>query len=310
MQVTLVTTFRNEAADIAGFLDSIAAQTRAPDEIILVDGGSTDGTVERVRELLAAHPSLPARLIEFPGSNRSQARNRGIREARGDVIAMTDAGCRLRPDWLALLVAAFVSDPACEMAGGFYQADARNFGERLAALATVPVVHEIAPDTFLPSSRSVAFRKALWERVGGYPERNAFSEDTQFDLAARAAGAKMVFVPDAVVTWRIDGGAAGISRRFFRYARGDMAAGIFTPAYRRAWLQAGWWGALAFLWWRGWCIWPLAAVGVFVYWWFLGRRARRRGGRGVELLLAPLVNLWVDLAHVFGTTVGFFERRR
>jgi len=310
MQVTLVTTFLNEAADIAGFLDSLAALTRPPDEIILVDGGSTDGTQDAVRAYLDAHPALPARLIELPGSNRAQARNHGIRTARGEVIAMTDAGCRLRPDWLARLIAAFERDAACEMAGGFYEAEARTLGERLAALATVPGVGEIAPETFLPSSRSVAFRKKLWERVGGYPEDNSYSEDTEFDLAVRKSGAKMVFVPEAIVTWRIDGGAAGIFRRFFRYARGDAAARIFSPAYRRAGLQFILFTALVALspsvpW-----VWLFAVPVVGVYWYRLGTRAQGRGGRGIEPLLSPLVNIWVDIAHLCGTTIGLFERRR
>ena len=309
MQVSLVTTVVNEAADIVGFLESIAAQTRPPDDIVLVDGGSTDGTLELARAFLAT-TDLPARVILMPGANRSQARNAGIRTAHGDIIAMTDAGCRLHPDWLAHLVAAFERDPDCELAAGFYETQADSPAERLVALAMVPTATELTPEAFLPSSRSVAFRRRVWERVGGYPEANPFSEDTEFDLAVRATGARMTFVREATVRWRQEARPWRIFRRFFRYARGDAAAGIFPRAYRRVWTQfavGSALGALAFRWPRAW---GLLAAGVVAYFFHCGRKAHYRGARGWEPLVSPLVNLWVDIAHLCGTAVGVLERRR
>ena len=93
MKISLISTVLNEARSLPALLDSIAAQTRPPDEVIICDGGSTDGTLE----LLRAERRFPLRVIERPGSNISQGRNAAIAQASGDVIASTDAGAPRPP---------------------------------------------------------------------------------------------------------------------------------------------------------------------------------------------------------------------
>src|SRR5438309_1209372 len=101
-QVSLVITVLNEVDSLPELLDSIAAQTRSPDEIVVVDGGSTDGTVAALQRWTSAHPR--ARILSAPGANIAIGRNLAIAHARGDVIAVTDAGVRLAPNWLASLL--------------------------------------------------------------------------------------------------------------------------------------------------------------------------------------------------------------
>src|SRR5207249_3569189 len=86
-KVTLVSTVRDAAREIGEFLDSVAAQTRPPDEVVIADGGSTDGTAEILR---AAGGIV---LIEEPGANISQGRNLAVGAATHDVIAVSDADC-------------------------------------------------------------------------------------------------------------------------------------------------------------------------------------------------------------------------
>ena len=107
MKISLISTVLNEAHSLPALLDSIAAQTRSPDEVIICDGGSTDGTLE----LLRAERRFPVRVIERPGSNISQGRNAAIAEASGEVIASTDAGVRLDHQWLEKLVEPMTPTP-------------------------------------------------------------------------------------------------------------------------------------------------------------------------------------------------------
>src|SRR5512135_1011391 len=100
MKVSLIVTVKNESSSLPALLDSIAAQTRQPDEVVICDGGSTDSTLA----VLRSEKRLPIRIIEKPGSNISQGRNAAIEAATGDVIASTDAGVRLDPKWLEKLV--------------------------------------------------------------------------------------------------------------------------------------------------------------------------------------------------------------
>ena len=96
MGISLVATVRNEQATIRAFVESLLSQTTLPDEVIIVDGASTDGTLEILRQFAAAGK---IRLISQP-CNIAQGRNLGIGQARHEFIAVTDAGCRVEPDWI------------------------------------------------------------------------------------------------------------------------------------------------------------------------------------------------------------------
>src|SRR5438046_7853769 len=96
---SVVLTVRNEAGSILAVLNSLRAQTLPPAEVVIADGGSSDGTGEQIRAWAAASAPWPLRLRECPGANISQGRNAAIRAARHDLIAVTDAGVRLDPGW-------------------------------------------------------------------------------------------------------------------------------------------------------------------------------------------------------------------
>jgi glycosyl transferase family 2 len=89
----------------------------------------------------------------------------------------------------------------------------------------------VNPKTFLPSSRSVAFRKAVWEAVGGYPEWLDFSEDVVFDLRVREQFGSFVFVPEAVVHFRPRGDLRALAKQYYQYARGDGKANLFPKQH-------------------------------------------------------------------------------
>src|SRR5690349_2861340 len=108
MPITLVATVLNEEKSIKALMESIAAQTRRPDEIIICDGGSSDGTPQIVRGYA---DRLPVLLITVPGANISAGRNTAINAASHDLIAVTDAGVWLEPEWLARIVAPLEADP-------------------------------------------------------------------------------------------------------------------------------------------------------------------------------------------------------
>jgi glycosyltransferase involved in cell wall biosynthesis len=177
--ISLIATVLNEGASIHRLMRSLAAQTRLPDEVVIVDGGSTDDTVAIIQTYA---DRLPLRVLVEPGCNISAGRNRAIAAARGDIIAGTDAGVELAPDWLENITRPLLNDPAVQVVGGFFDAQANTPFELAMGATVLPLADEINPATFLPSSRSVAFRKTAWEAVGGYPEWLDYCEDLIFDL--------------------------------------------------------------------------------------------------------------------------------
>jgi len=225
VRISLVVTVLNEAESIDTLLASIAEQTQAPDEIVVVDGGSSDGTAERVRAW--AERGLPVQVHVLPGSNISQGRNAGIARSTGDILAVTDAGVRLVPGWLERLTAPFRSESPPDVVCGFFRSDPATLFELVLGATTLPLVEEIDPQRFLPSSRSVAFTRSAWQAVGGYPEWLDYCEDLVFDLALKRAGFRFAWAPEAVAYFRPRRSLRSFFRQYYLYARGDGKADLW-----------------------------------------------------------------------------------
>jgi glycosyltransferase involved in cell wall biosynthesis len=201
----------------------------------------------------------------------------------------------------------------------------------------VPDVSQVDPEAFDPSSRSVAFTRAAWERAGGYPEYVDFAEDTGFDRRLRASGCRFLFEPAAIVRWRVQSDLVGVFRQFRRYARSDGELGYWFGHYAKAFavLLRGVDDRFTFsadasgerLHRRGARVETGAAplretlaagrlalagallVAALAYWTRYERRARRRGARRAAAIFAGDVMLTVDVAHVLGYTAGWLRRR-
>ncbi len=234
MKISLIVTVLNEARSLPTLLNSIAAQTRQPDEVVICDGGSTDGTLD----VLRAETRFPVRVIERPGSNISQGRNAAIEAATGDVIASTDAGVRLDPRWLEKLVEPLtptpIPSPASqerEVVAGFFLPDVHTPFEIAMGATVLPQLKDIDPAKFLPSSRSVAFTKAAWQAVGGYPEWLDYCEDLIFDFALRDRFGAFAFAPEAIVYFRPRSSLKSFFRQYYLYARGDGKANLWLKRH-------------------------------------------------------------------------------
>jgi glycosyltransferase involved in cell wall biosynthesis len=302
-----------------------------PDEIVICDGGSTDGTQECIEKWAARmNGTLPRiQLIVEPGANISRGRNLAIEAATCPVVAVTDAGVRLDPDWLAELVKPWEEARSVEHAplavAGFFEPDVRGLFQTAMAATVLPLVDEIRPERFLASSRSVAFSKAAWAAVEGYPEWLDYCEDLILDMRlnslAPAQPTVFAWAPQARVYFRPRENLLTFWLQYYRYARGDGKADLWRKRHALRYVTYGvvapalvWYGISgAFARWLGW----LGLIcGVVVYCHRPWQRLHRLGSglRGREWLsaaaLVPVIRLVGDLAKMAGYPVGWAWRWR
>ncbi|MDP2660305.1 MAG: glycosyltransferase [Dehalococcoidia bacterium] len=312
MRVSLVCTVLNEEDSVNSLLDSILAQSRQPDEVVIVDGGSRDRTVERLRPY---QDRLSLKIAIDPGCNISQGRNRAIRAATGDIIVSTDAGVVLDPRWVEELIAPFGRKPGPAVACGFFVADPRTPFEIALGAAVLPNLEEIDPARFLPSSRSVAFTREAWKAVGGYPEWLDYCEDLVFDMKLRKAGPLFAWAPGAIVHFRPRSSLAAFFRQYYHYARGDGKADLWRKrhAIRYASHLLGFVFVIAG--WRHPWVWLLLMAVAAAYSYrpylrlmpHLGKLSTTQ--RLSAILWIPLIRLTGDFAKMIGYPAGVRWRR-
>lgn len=215
--ISVVLTVLNEGDNMRYLMDALVGQTRIPDEIVIVDGGSTDGTANIIESY---RDRVPVRCFIEPGVNIARGRNIAIEHARHGIIAVTDGGCLPAPTWLEALVRPLLSDPTVGAVSGRLKPVATSKLEYFAGLLSIPRLEPGEPaDMFY--GRSSAFRKSAWGRIGGYPEWLYTAEDTLFSLRARSLGVKIAYAPESVLAWRPRATLRKVARMFFLYGRGN-----------------------------------------------------------------------------------------
>ena len=304
LKVSLVTTVKDSGDHVGEFLASVRTQTRPPDEVVVVDGGSTDGTLERLR---AAEGIT---LIEEPGANISRGRNLAIRAATHEVLAVSDADCVLEPSWLERLLEPIESGADVSM--GAYVPVVDGFLQACIAAVNLPSPEELDEATFMPSARSVAFRRSAIEAAGGYPEWLDIGEDMYVNHRWRELGLDLRLARGAVVHWRLRRGLRATWRQYHRYARGDAIAGMYPQRHALRFAVYGGLAASLLLRRRLPAIVALLAGAAYA-----GRptvravsRARGPMTRAAAAVAVPAIMAFLDLAKMSGYVAGLLRRPR
>ncbi|MCB9849900.1 MAG: glycosyltransferase [Phycisphaerales bacterium] len=316
-KISVIVTVLNDAEGITALLDALVGQTRPPDEIVIVDGGSSDGTMAAIEAFDGG--DITIRALSKPGVNIAAGRNLAITEASHDIIACADAGCVPDITWLEELVAPF-ADPEITVVGGNYRIAARTALERVVGMLTMPgELIPIEPTKFNPSARSLAFRRDAWSRAGGFPDWLMTAEDTLFACKLRQNRETFAYAEFAVVRWRPRQTIGGVWRQFRNYARGEahIGRGEDTVRYwKRRYIIGGLAALLCAV--GGWLVSPIAigagaaalAASLVAP---IHRRATavvRRTSRWFDYPRALVLHHVVALAGIRGFAMGRRDRER
>jgi len=224
MNISICITTFSEEKSIGKLLDSLLNQTLKASEIVIVDGGSKDKTVEIIRHYQKKDKKIKL-LVE--NCSRAKGRNIGIDISKNEIVALTDAGCTAHESWLERLVEPFKHSEV-DISAGFYEMVGKSPMQKAESIFL-----GVSPDnfdvSFWPSARSMAFRKKVWEEIGGFPdeERNS-AEDTYFNYSALKLGMKYARVKNAIVEWGMPDTISDFQSKIYNYAKWDIKTKVWN----------------------------------------------------------------------------------
>lgn len=217
--VSVVVPVYNGKATIAACVDSLLALDFPSEqrEIVVVDNGSTDGTAE-----VLTHFGSRLRVVREPEPGPAAARNAGVRAARGQLIAFTDADCHADRSWLGHLLPP-LRDPAVGITGG--RVRALPPGNRVTAFDELIHDQERAIEQFDPPYAITAnwgSRREVLERVGLFDESLLRGSDSDLAIRIGAHGYRLVYCQEAVIFHRHESTLLGLFREGHDHGRGTM----------------------------------------------------------------------------------------
>lgn len=210
MKISVITATYNCAQTLAACLDSIKTQTHPSLESIVIDGASTDGTLDVIR----AHGAHVHRVISEPDRGIYDALNKGIRLATGDVVGFLHADDLFADEYVLAEIARHFEDPAVEAVyGDLVYVDAADVSK----VIRLWTAGEFAParlrEGWMPPHPTLYVRRSVYERLGAFDTRYRIAAD--YDSVVRffgAGGVRPVYLPRLLIRMRV----GGVSNRSLR----------------------------------------------------------------------------------------------
>lgn len=304
VRVSVVVTVLNEAETVTALINALARQTLLPERVVITDGGSSDGTLDTIQHH-KTHTPFELVSAVIPG-NRSVGRNVAIEKyVKTPLVAITDAGCVPDEHWLQQLVETAGSSGAAVVAGYYDTQRPATLFQLAAAPFFLVMKDKVNSATFLPATRSMLLEKAAWSHAGGFDETLSDNEDYAFAHELKTAGVRMAFAQEAIVFWSPPKSVSQFCKTIFRFARGDVVAGLYRPKVVLVFLRYVF-GIVLFCW--------LLSQGVGLTVWFVMVAVMGYSVWTVIKLgkyMSPLAWAWIpvlqvlaDLAVLAGSMIG------
>lgn len=307
MKTTFITTVFNEEKTIEKLLKSLSVQTQKIDECIIADAGSRDNTVGLIRNYISKQKDKKRFKVIIKKGNRSVGRNTAIKEATGDIILVSDAGCILDRNWVKYITFPF-KDKNINIVAGYYKGFPKNIFQKCLIPFVLIMTDKVNPQTFLPASRSMAFTKLFWEKIGSFPEAYSHNEDYVFAKQLQRINATIFFEKKAIVYWIPRKNIKEAFYMFYRFAYGDAEAKIFRPKVLILFLRYIIGLTIFFL-----CLhYPqytsilVLFISMYISWSTAKNYQYVKHYQGLFWL--PVLQLTADVAVMSGTTMGFLSK--
>jgi len=224
MKTAVVIPLKNEIAGLEELVESLLKQVSGNDEIIFVDAGSTDGNLEILKEYSEEHKSV--RLIESPGAFPGKARNTAIQNTDAEIIVQIDGGNVPDRMWLKSIREPLLKGDADYVVGNVrimpIVKNIMGISINVGDIYGSSLFREGRNESCICGGASVAYRRWVWEKVGGFPQWAPTGEDVLFSKKVMNINVKHTFVRDAYIYWQIGPGLADIIKRQIYYQAVDL----------------------------------------------------------------------------------------
>jgi succinoglycan biosynthesis protein ExoA len=223
-RVTVIMPVRNEAAFISRSLGAVLAQDYPQEltEVLVVDGMSTDGTRDVVREFRGEHPQL--HLMDNPAGIVAPGLNLALRASRGEIIIRVDGHCEIAPDYVRRCVQHLEQDDVDGVGGPWETVGTTPQGNAIALAVSSPFgVGGAAFRTVHDRSMLVdtvgfpAYTRRAVERAGAYDEELVRDQDDEYNSRLRKLGARILLSPDIRARYYSRSSFRSLWRQYFQY---------------------------------------------------------------------------------------------
>jgi cellulose synthase/poly-beta-1,6-N-acetylglucosamine synthase-like glycosyltransferase len=222
--VSVIMAVRNEEGYIGPCLQALAQQDypRENFEVIVLDGESTDGTMAEA-QTAAAELGVPD--VFFTNRKRTTAAglNLGLSVARGEIVVKVDGHTLVDPHFLSASVQA-LQDSGADAAGGPIRTMGRGpAGQAIALAVSSPfgvgdaAFRHATQEQWTDSVAFGAYRREVFERLGGFDEEAVYGEDDEFNYRLRDAGGRILLTPAVGAVYYARSSYRALARQYWRY---------------------------------------------------------------------------------------------
>jgi len=230
MDLSVICPTYNEISFIDKLVEHLCHDDGLKKEILITDGGSSDGTRERVRELMQDYPSL--KLIDNPNRTSTHAFNLAFKLSKGKYVAFVGAHAEYNIDYFKSGIE-YLERNECDVVGGPLKQDGKTPKAKAIALAMSSKLG-VGNTEFRTESKkmyvdSVAFaiyKREVIDRCGLMDESLPVNQDDEFHYRIRSMGCRILMVPEMTATYFVRESYSKLFRQYFRY-------GLFKPAVLR-----------------------------------------------------------------------------
>jgi glycosyltransferase involved in cell wall biosynthesis len=223
--LSVVLPIYNEERHIQCCLEGIARQTYPHElfEILLVDGGSTDRTLEMVEQFSIKYPDIICRVQHNPKQIVPAALNIGIKQARGSIIVRVDGHTVLTPDYMEHCVYWLEKTGAANVGGAITPVGVDPLSNAIAAVMTHPFgagdakFHYSDKAQFVDTVYMGAFQREIFDTAGLFDEHLVRNQDYEMNYRIRKVGGRIFYSPDIRSHYTPRSTLHSLARQYFQY---------------------------------------------------------------------------------------------